>query len=484
MLRADGDAAEASQRVKHAKYDELCAAAGYAFLGVAFDALGAPSKDTLELFSMIGRAWGRRVNLGPSRAIPMVAGAVITTLLRAIGQLLVRNSAPTAAPRDYVNMADVGPTGHFAAALGRLPANRSAPVFGDGAASSGSLPAGGPATAAAVDDALGGESGIVFEPRWNDAGGAAEPRSSDDDGDDDDSEGGTPPPALWEPLATIPRGRRPFREPAVPPPPGDRAGCQRVEREVRGAPPRETLGPAVTVDRAFPGVVGRGLTAATMAPAAVRAWDTPTTVTPAAAHPASPAPARPRAAPTSAGAEADNAAGRYFGGAMRAGGHERPWSGGGGVLNFQLAQLARDVAQATPLADSEHARQQPGRNVPVAASTSEEAAPADATASVRGAARAAPSDPRASGSREAVAPRSAAGAAAAAPRSPRCPPSGEQAVAAVSVSASVPQGESVAVITVQSSQRTQQPAVQPYQAAPQGAQPPRRSPAPTASPAL
>jgi hypothetical protein len=126
---APGGAAEKAQQAKHLKYGAHAARAGFPFLGVAFDVLGAPSSDARTLFRHLGRAWGRRHDLGPSRAIPIVAGAIVSTLVRAVGRLLLRNSAPNATARDFVNLATLGSEAVSARALGRIPANRGEPAL-------------------------------------------------------------------------------------------------------------------------------------------------------------------------------------------------------------------------------------------------------------------------------------------------------------------------------------------------------------------
>ena len=117
--RIPGGAALRAQEEKHAKYGAAARAAGFPFLGVAFDNFGATSPDAASLIKMIAIAWGRRSNLSASRAIPLVATVVMTALMTAIGRLLLRNSAPTARARDYVPFADV----ESALAVGRIPNN-------------------------------------------------------------------------------------------------------------------------------------------------------------------------------------------------------------------------------------------------------------------------------------------------------------------------------------------------------------------------
>ena len=101
-IRENGGAARLAQNEKHAKYGLRAREEGFGFLGVAFDSFGGTSPDATTLMKRVGIAYGRRLNLSGSRAIPMVASVIMTTLMSAIGRLLLRNSAPTARARDYV----------------------------------------------------------------------------------------------------------------------------------------------------------------------------------------------------------------------------------------------------------------------------------------------------------------------------------------------------------------------------------------------
>ena len=98
--RSPGYAAEQAALEKVAKYGPASEAAGFEFVPFAGDNLGAFCAEAQDVISRVACAWGRRCDLGPSRAVPIVAATIISNLVRTVGELLLLNSGGS--PADVI----------------------------------------------------------------------------------------------------------------------------------------------------------------------------------------------------------------------------------------------------------------------------------------------------------------------------------------------------------------------------------------------
>jgi hypothetical protein len=78
--------------VKQRKYGAEATEAGVAFAPVVFDTMGAIGQAGLDVVKAIARRWGHRLDIGPSRSIPVVLQRLSGLVMRGICRILLHNT--------------------------------------------------------------------------------------------------------------------------------------------------------------------------------------------------------------------------------------------------------------------------------------------------------------------------------------------------------------------------------------------------------
>lgn len=89
-----GDAASRAEQLKVAFYGDVPAENDVLFTPFGMDVLGALGPAAIELLRPLARAWGWRKDIGPSRAVPLVAHRIIAAGMEQIASMLVANIDP------------------------------------------------------------------------------------------------------------------------------------------------------------------------------------------------------------------------------------------------------------------------------------------------------------------------------------------------------------------------------------------------------
>jgi hypothetical protein len=91
-IETPGGAATYQERLKHDKYDGLCAQQGLHLVPALADTFGAFGAAGLELLRELARRWGSRIDVHPSAAIPLALGRINVAIMRGVARLLLCNA--------------------------------------------------------------------------------------------------------------------------------------------------------------------------------------------------------------------------------------------------------------------------------------------------------------------------------------------------------------------------------------------------------
>ena len=91
-IATPGGAATFQERLKHTKYDRVCAQQGLHLVPVLADTFGAFGAAGLELLKELARRWGKRIDVLPGTAIPLALGRINVAIMRGVARLLLCNA--------------------------------------------------------------------------------------------------------------------------------------------------------------------------------------------------------------------------------------------------------------------------------------------------------------------------------------------------------------------------------------------------------
>jgi len=93
-INRPGGAATAHEAFKRTRYEHLADRAGYDLVPVVVETFGAFGESALPLLKRMAKLWGNRIDMHPSRAIPVALCRISVAMARSVARLALAHATP------------------------------------------------------------------------------------------------------------------------------------------------------------------------------------------------------------------------------------------------------------------------------------------------------------------------------------------------------------------------------------------------------